>query len=79
MLSPADHGREDHEMTPMPEYVDVRGAARALACSTRTIRRMIARGLLRAVRLRGGRDLRIDVRDLAAALEPAGPGRAVRA
>lgn len=61
------------------EYMSVRAAARALCCSSRTIRRMIARGLLRAGRLRGGRGIRIDPRDLAAALEPAGPGRRVRA
>ncbi|MCB2175599.1 MAG: helix-turn-helix domain-containing protein [Actinomycetales bacterium] len=53
----------------MPSYVSIEQGAERLGVSTRTIRRMIAAGELRAYRL-GGRLIRIDEQSLRAVLRP---------
>ena len=58
----------------MTDLLTIAEAAERIGVSRRTVTRMIGRGLLRASRLRGGRSIRIDVRDLDAVLEPTGPG-----
>ncbi len=53
-------------------YLRIDEAAVRIGVSRRTVTRLISRGLLPARRLRGGRTVLIDERDLDACLEPAG-------
>jgi excisionase family DNA binding protein len=52
------------------EFFTIEAASEFLKCSTKTVRRMIANGGLRAYRLPGVRAIRIDSRDLEKALKP---------
>lgn len=52
-----------------PRYGPLAAAAARLDCSTRTIRRMIARGELQVYRL-GNKSIRVDMNEVDALLKP---------
>ncbi len=58
--------------------LNVEQAAKLLACSSHTIRRMISAGTLRASRRRGGRGWILDEADVRAALEEFVPNSPIR-
>lgn len=80
ILACLDGGNQVGSPTPAPtvkrRYISPEAAAEYLGISTRTVRRLISSGELRAYRVRGGdRLVRVDLNDLDAVLDPIPNGR----